>query len=96
VRRMPGAIRSFAPMTLRSKVLAGLFWTGGARLGSQLITWAITIVVIRTLSPSDYGLLAMATVFVNFLVLMAEVAWVPRWSGTGVGRAQGCGRFSAP
>lgn len=60
-------------MTLRGKVLSGLFWTGGARMASQAITWGITIVVIRTLSPGDYGLLAMATVFVNFLVLMAEV-----------------------
>lgn len=53
-------------------MLSGLFWTGGTRLLGQLLTWAITIVVIRLLSPSDYGLLAMATVFMSFLVLMAE------------------------
>jgi len=29
-------------------------------------------VVIRLLAPADYGLLAMATVFVGFLRLMAE------------------------
>ena len=35
------------------------------RLLGQVLTWAITIVVIRLLSPNDYGLLAMATVFVK-------------------------------
>ena len=59
-------------MSLRSQVLAGLFWTGGMRLLSQILTWAVTIVVIRLLSPGDYGLLAMATIFVGFLALVAE------------------------
>lgn len=59
-------------MSLRSQVLSGLFWTGGARVLSQILTWAITLVVIRLLSPGDYGLLAMASVFMSFLVMMAE------------------------
>jgi len=59
-------------MNLRTKVLSGIFWIGGARLVSQLLTWAITIVVIRLLSPGDYGLLAMATVFMSLLILIAE------------------------
>ncbi len=42
------------------------------RLLSQMLTWAITIVVIRLLSPSDYGLLAMATVFMSILIMLAE------------------------
>jgi len=40
---------------------------------SQLITWAITLVVIRLLSPSDYGLLAMAAVFVAFLSMLSDL-----------------------
>jgi O-antigen/teichoic acid export membrane protein len=59
-------------MRLRQKVLSGLIWTGSARVLGQIFTWAITIVVIRLLSPTDYGLLAMATVFVSFLILMSE------------------------
>ena len=59
-------------MSLRSQVLSGLFWTGGARLLSQVLTWAITIIVVRLLSPDDYGLLAMATVFMSLLALLAE------------------------
>jgi teichuronic acid exporter len=59
-------------MDLRSRVLTGVFWTGGARIVSQAWTWVITIVVIRLLAPSDYGLLAMATVFTAFFALLAE------------------------
>jgi teichuronic acid exporter len=59
--------------TLRSKVLTGLYWSGSARLLGQLFTWGITLVVIRVLRPEDYGLLAMATVFVAFLTLMADI-----------------------
>ena len=59
-------------MTLRARVMSGLFWVGGTRLVGQVLTWAITIVVIRLLTPGDYGLLAMATVFMGFLSLVAE------------------------
>lgn len=53
--------------------MSGLRWTAGARMAAQLITWAITLVVIRILSPADYGLLAMATVFVAFLMMLSDV-----------------------
>jgi len=56
----------------RQKVLSGLYWTGAARLLGQIWSWAITIVVIRLLTPADYGLLAMATVFVEFFGMMAQ------------------------
>src|SRR6188508_2666140 len=59
-------------MSLRKKVISGLYWAGGVRLLSQILTWIITLVVIRLLTPEDYGLLAMATVFVSMLALMGE------------------------
>src|SRR5665647_184336 len=60
-------------MNLRSQALSGLRWTASVRLVSQVITWAITLVVIRLLTPADYGLLAMATVFVSFLAMFSEL-----------------------
>lgn len=59
-------------MTLRKLVVSGLFWAGGTRLLGQAFTWAVTIAVMRLLSPEDYGLLAMAMVAVNLLALLAE------------------------
>jgi teichuronic acid exporter len=60
-------------MSLRNQALSGFRWTAGARLTSQLITWSITLIVIRILSPADYGLLAMATVFVSLLAMFSEL-----------------------
>lgn len=64
-------------MKLHTEVLRGLKWTAGAKLGSQLITWGITISVMRLLAPADYGLLAMATVFLALLGMFAEVGLGP-------------------
>ena len=60
-------------MTLRAKVLSGLRWTATARLASQLVSWAITLVVIRILSPSDYGLVAMAMVVIALGMIFAQL-----------------------
>ncbi len=59
-------------MSLREKVISGMYWTAGARFAGQGVTWVITIVVIRLLTPEDYGLLAMATVFTSVCALLAE------------------------
>lgn len=64
-------------MKLHTEILRGLKWTAGAKLGSQLITWGITIYVMRLLAPGDYGLLAMATVFLALLGMLAEVGLGP-------------------
>ncbi|MCO6439778.1 MAG: lipopolysaccharide biosynthesis protein [Nitrococcus mobilis] len=62
---------------LRSQVLQGLGWVGGTRLVGQIITWATTILVIRLLDPSAYGLMGMATIFTQFLMLLSEAGLNP-------------------
>ena len=64
-------------MTLRSQVLAGLKWTVLGRLSSQVVTWAITIYVIRLLSPEDYGLMALEAIFSALFALVAEIGLGP-------------------
>ena len=59
-------------VSLRAQVISGFRWVAGMRLISQVFAWAVTIVVIRLLSPTDYGLLAMATVFIEFFTMIAE------------------------
>jgi teichuronic acid exporter len=59
-------------MSLRRKVLHGLFWTGGTRLIGQCVTWLITLIVIRLLTPDDYGLLALASVFVTLFLVLSD------------------------
>ena len=64
-------------MVMRHQILSGLKWTAGAKFGGQIITWAVTIMVMRLLSPEDYGLLAMATVFVAFMFMISEAGLSP-------------------
>ncbi|MBK6510070.1 MAG: lipopolysaccharide biosynthesis protein [Haliea sp.] len=57
-------------MDIRNKVMSALRWSAAARFLGQAVSWGITILVIRLLSPGDYGLMAMAMVLVSFLVLL--------------------------
>jgi O-antigen/teichoic acid export membrane protein len=54
-------------------VLDGVFWLTVVKLAGQVISWTITVYVIRILSPDDYGLMAMAGVYLGFVVLFNEV-----------------------
>ena len=55
------------------KALDALRWSAAARLAGQALSWMITIVVIRLLSPADYGLLAMAVVLPTTLYLINDL-----------------------
>lgn len=68
--------------TVNRSVIRGLRWVAASRLLAQVMTWAITLFVIRLLSPTDYGLAALAGVFANFLLLLNELgltATLIRW-----------------
>jgi teichuronic acid exporter len=59
--------------TFRRKVLSSFAWMGSAQFFGQLVTWASTILVIRLLEPSDYGVMAMAIVFLSFLLMLSDL-----------------------
>lgn len=66
-------MRRVTPVIFRDQVIRALKWTVIGRLATQLVSWAITILVMRLLVPGDYGLLAMATIFSSLFALVAEV-----------------------
>ncbi|MGH7701704.1 MAG: lipopolysaccharide biosynthesis protein, partial [Gemmatimonadales bacterium] len=43
--------------------MRSLAWTGTGRWLSQLLSWASTLIVARLLTPEDYGLVGMSSVF---------------------------------
>src|SRR4051812_49059066 len=51
----------------------GVFWLTLVKVVGQLISWTITVYVIRLLAPDDYGLSAMAWVFISFIILFNEL-----------------------
>ncbi|OJW69844.1 MAG: lipopolysaccharide biosynthesis protein [Sphingomonadales bacterium 63-6] len=56
--------------SLRNQVRSAVLWRSGSQILGQLITWGSTFLVIRILSPSDYGLYAMTSVVLVLLSLM--------------------------
>ena len=58
--------------TLDRSLARGLAWTGAIRWGGQVVSWAITIVVARLLTPADYGLTGMVAVYTGFTLLLCE------------------------
>ncbi len=55
--------------TLGARVKTGVLWRSGSQIGGQLIAWGATFLVIRILSPGDYGLVAMTGAVLAFLDL---------------------------
>jgi len=60
-------------MELKEKVISGLKWSVGGKFSVQLFSWASTIFVMRLLHPDDYGLIAMASVFLALCLLLNEM-----------------------
>lgn len=53
-------------------LLRGLAWTGSVRWLAQALSWVSTLVVARLLSPTDYGLVGMATIYVGLVQLVNQ------------------------
>jgi O-antigen/teichoic acid export membrane protein len=56
--------------SLRNQVRQAVIWRSGTQIAGQLIAWASTFLVIRILSPSDYGLYAMTGAVLLLLGLL--------------------------
>jgi O-antigen/teichoic acid export membrane protein len=55
-------------MNLKQTIVSAVGWFVAIKVSVQFVTWAMTLVVIRILSPDDYGLMAVSQVFVNFML----------------------------
>lgn len=60
-------------MALMDTAMSGARWTLAARVGMQLVTWPITIIVMRLLEPGDYGVFAIAMLVSGFITLFSEL-----------------------
>lgn len=60
-------------VSLRVAAATALRWSIGARFATQIIRWGATLLVIRLLTPEDYGLLAMTMVVISFATLFNEL-----------------------
>lgn len=51
--------------SLKKKILNGIFWSAIDKFSSQSISFLISIVIARLLTPRDYGLVAMVGIFIS-------------------------------
>ena len=59
-------------MELGQQVIKGLKVGALLRLAAQLFTWLNTLILIRLLTPDDYGLMAMTMAFIGIFALMGD------------------------
>ena len=60
-------------MSIGKEVSKSIRWMAGMRFFSQIFTWAATLIVIRLLSPEDYGLFAFAAVVIGLLDILDDM-----------------------
>jgi len=53
-------------------IATGLAWTGGVKGLAQMVSWMLTILVMRLLTPTDYGIFGLATLFTQITGMAAE------------------------
>ena len=51
---------------LKSKAISGVFWKFLERIGAQLVSLVVSIIIARILDPSDYSVVSLITIFFSF------------------------------
>jgi teichuronic acid exporter len=54
------------------RFLRSVAWTAAAKWGSQIASWASTIIVARLLSLSDYGIFGIGMVYLGLMQMLSE------------------------
>ncbi|SFG36470.1 Membrane protein involved in the export of O-antigen and teichoic acid [Desulfotomaculum arcticum] len=58
---------------LRTRTLSGVAWSGAAQLIRQLLYFVISVILARLMSPREFGLIGMTTVFTGFAALFSDL-----------------------
>lgn len=60
-------------MSIERQAVSALKLSAISRVASQLVAWTVTLLVIRLLSPADYGLMAISAVIISIIASIAEL-----------------------
>lgn len=60
-------------MSIERKAISALKWATAAKLVVQIVSWAGTLVIVRLLTPHDYGLMAKVSVVCSITAAIAEL-----------------------
>ena len=65
--------RSGPPESMKRTLAAGAGWMAGLQLASKVIEVGFIAVLARLLAPSDFGVIAGATIFIQFTAMLVEI-----------------------
>lgn len=57
------------------RLISGLRWAVLSKILTQALTWVITFIVFRILTPADYGLVAMVSAITALLSMVSELGF---------------------
>ena len=57
---------------MKLKTISSLIWKFSERMGAQIIQFVVSIVLARLLTPADYGLIGLITVFITVSLVFAQ------------------------
>lgn len=60
-------------MDVADRIRRGVKWLALGKAATQIVLWGCTIVTMRLLAPADFGLVALAAVFISFVGLFQEL-----------------------
>ena len=60
-------------MSLKKAALSGVKWSSLLQVGRQIIQFVTTAILARLLSPTDFGLVGMATIVIGFVNLFKDL-----------------------
>jgi O-antigen/teichoic acid export membrane protein len=58
---------------MRERIARSIFWLTWSRGVLQLLAFATTVLVARILEPADYGVMALAAVWIGTAAMLAEM-----------------------
>jgi PST family polysaccharide transporter len=61
-----------APVPTGRHLISAVAWTAAAKWCSQIVSWASLIVVLRILTPEDFGIYGLATTYLGLLTVLGE------------------------
>lgn len=64
-------------ISTRRALLSGVFYTAVARYSGIVISLVVTAVLSRLLSPEDFGIVAIATIIINFFSIFTDMGISP-------------------
>lgn len=56
----------------KRRTVRGIFWKFSERAGAQLVSFILSIILARLLTPDDYGTVALVTVFLTVMEVFVE------------------------